>query len=211
MTTTYLDEAIEPAPVERYLTRAARMRSDTRYVLTGFPVGLAGIVLCFGGFAIGLGLAALWIGVPLAVGSMLLARGMAIAERARIARVLGEPSTAPLYRGGSRRQVLTDPQSWRDLAHAMLRFVPSTIATSLVVSWWAGLLGGLSWALWGWALPDGPQDHDVPGLLGLGDGYLTGVGFYLVVAAFFALTLPTVTRAAAVLEARFAQGLLVRP
>ncbi|WP_328468290.1 sensor domain-containing protein [Actinoplanes sp. NBC_00393] len=205
MTTTYL----APAPAARLLPRLA---ADTRYVLTGFPLGLLAVVVCVTAFATGLGLAVIWIGVPLMVAAMMLSRGLAITERSRIAAVLGRPVPQPTYRtSGSKLAVLLDPQSWRDLAHAAVRFIPSTIAFSFVLAWWAGLLGSLTWSLWGWTLPSGPDYQDLPELLGFADTYLTSVGFYLGLAAVLAITLPAVVRGAALLEARFAQILLSRP
>jgi hypothetical protein len=150
--------------------------------------------------------------VPVLAATMMWARGFAAVERGRIGPVLGRSIPGPAYRTGTgvRRLLapLTDPQSWRDLAHAILRFIPSTIAFSFVAVWWAGLLGGLSWAAWGWSLPGGADDQGLPELLGLGDSYGTSVGFYLVSALVFAVTLPAVTRGAARLEARFAQAFL---
>ena len=103
---------------------------------------------------------------------------------------------------------LSDGQSWLDLLHAMFRFIPSTIAFCFVVTWWAGALGGLTFPLWDWSIPRGPDNTDLPELIGLGDAYSTRVWFYLAVGAFFALTLYPVVRGAALLEALFAQGLL---
>ncbi|GAA3236374.1 sensor domain-containing protein [Dactylosporangium siamense] len=183
----------------------SRVAADTRYVLTGFPLALAGLTLCMTGFVAGVSLVVVWVGVPLMIAAMTLSRAFAGMERARIAAVLSEagPVRQPRYRGG-----LTDPQAWRDLAHASLRIVPSTAAFSVVVTWWAGVLGGLSWALWGWALPDGEGAQGLPELLGLGDAYLTAVAFYLVAALLFAVTLPVAVHGAARFEARFAQALL---
>ena len=79
-----------------------------------------------------------------------------------------------------------------------------------MVTWWAGALGGLTWALWGWALPSGPDHRDLPELLGLGDSYLTATLFHAVAALLFLVTLPAIVRGAAVLEARFARALLGR-
>jgi hypothetical protein len=193
----------------------SRLVADTRYVVTGFPLALAAAVLCVTGVAAGIGLAVLWIGIPLTVAALLLSRRFATAERARVAAVLGEPVPHPAYRvpgtpttARERIAVLTDPQTWRDLAHACVRVVPSTIGFSFVVTWWAGVLGGVTWSLWGWALPDGPDNRDLPELLGLGDAYGTAVVFYLAAALLFAVTLPTVARCAARLEARFARALL---
>ncbi|GAB3864709.1 sensor domain-containing protein [Dactylosporangium cerinum] len=186
----------------------ARVAADTRYVLTGFPLALGGLVLCMTGFVAGVSLAVVWVGVPLMIAAMTLSRVFARAERARIAAVLGKAKAeaeAGQVRQPRHRVAFTDPQAWRDLAHASLRIIPSTVAFSVVVTWWAGVLGGLSWALWGWALPDG---QGLPELLGLGDAYLTAVAFYLVAALLFAVTLPVAVHGAARFEARFAQVLL---
>ncbi|MBB2940715.1 hypothetical protein FB565_000419 [Actinoplanes lutulentus] len=198
---TTIDAALVSAPTY------SRLTADTRYVLSGFPTGLAATIVCATGLSLGLGLAVLWIGVPILIATMMLARGFAVTERTRIA-------VAPfVYRAAASDTVIsrliavvTDPQSWRDLAHAMLRCVPSAIAFSVVVSWWAAVAGGMTWALWGWSLPQ--DGKEVPELLGFGDDYWRIVGFYLVVAAVFALTLPAVAGWAARFEAGFAQRLL---
>ncbi|WP_238011689.1 sensor domain-containing protein [Dactylosporangium sp. AC04546] len=190
-------------------TTLPRLAADTRYVLTGFPVALASLVLCVTTVSLGVGLAVLWVGVPLVLAALGLARTFAVAERDRISAVLGTPVPQPAYGTGARR-MLTDPRSWRDLAHALLRWIPNTVSFSVVAGWWAAALGSLTWSLWGWSLPDGPDDHELPELIGLGDAYLTAVVFYLVLAAFFALTLPAVARAAARFEAECSRALLGR-
>jgi hypothetical protein len=196
-----IDAALVSAPT------FARLGADTRYVLTGFPIGLAGTIVGALGVSLGLGLAVLWIGVPILVVTMLFARGLAVSERERIG------SAAFPYRGATADTVLSrvvavvlEPQSWRDLAHTMLRIIPSSVAFSIVVSWWATVIGGLSWALWGWSLPQ--DGTELPEILGLGDDYSTIVIFYGVIALGFALSLPAVTRWAAGVEARFARALL---
>ncbi|WP_433383565.1 sensor domain-containing protein [Actinoplanes sp. CA-142083] len=210
MTTTQIDTQLAPAPAVRAW---GRLVTDTRYVLTGFPPAVIAFSACLTGFAAGAGLVVVWIGVPLLVATLMLARGFAAAERARVGAVLGAALPTPSYRAAKSATmparvlaVLSDPQSWRDLAHAVLRLAPSTIAFSFVVTWWAGVLGGATWALWGWALPS--DDVELPELLGFGDKYGTIVIFYLAIAAVFAVTLPAVTRWAATLEARFAKVLL---
>lgn len=221
MTTTQIDVTLVPAPAVRVWPRLV---ADTRYVATGLPVAVVAAVVCLTGVAVGAGLAVVAVGLPLLLAAMLKARAFARAERERIASVLDEPVHEPAYRTAGagmcagagtddnllRRlwAVLRDPQSWRDLTHATFRFIPSTIGFSFVVSWWAVVLGGTTWGLWGWALPSGPDYQELPELLGLGDAYLTNVGFYLITAAIFAATLPAVARAWALLEARFARSLL---
>jgi hypothetical protein len=210
MTTTPVHTQLAPAPAVRAW---GRLVTDTRYVLTGFPLATIAFTVCLTGFAAGAGLVVAVVGVPLLAATLMGARGFAIAERARVAPVLGSALPAPAYRAAKSASaparmiaVLADPQSWRDLAHAVLRLAPSTIAFSVVATWWTGVLSGATWSLWGWALPK--DGVDLPELLGLGDRYGTIVIFYMAVAVAFAATLPAVTRWAATLEARFAKALL---
>ncbi|MFI1990653.1 sensor domain-containing protein [Actinoplanes sp. NPDC020271] len=210
MTTTQIDTGLVPAPAMRFVPQ---LGVNTRYVLSGFPLALASTVVCVTAFATGLGLSVVWLGVPLLIFALGTSRGFAESERARIAKVLGEPVAQPHYRTTDSPNVLTrlvtvlgDPRCWRDLAHAGLRWIPNSISFSLTTTWWAGMIGGVTWGLWGWALPS--DDREVPELLGFGDAYSTIVIFYLVVAVFFAATLPTVAHASARLEARFARKLL---
>jgi signal transduction histidine kinase len=212
MTTTHVAAAATMAPVGRLLRR---LGIDSQYVLLGFPLGIITVVLCMTGFWLGVGLSIIWIGLPILMAVMYLSRGFATLERARIAPVLGHPMHHPDYKSrpnaallGRFLTPLTDGQSWLDLLHCVFRFIPSTIAFSLVVTWWAGAVGGLTWGLWGWTLPNGPNDQDLPELLGLNGDYGTKVAFYLAAGIFFAGTLYWVVRGAALMEAWFARGLL---
>jgi hypothetical protein len=214
MTTTQLDVHLVPAPAARIVPR---LGADTRYVLTGLPLAVASVIIAVTSFAAGLGLAVLWLGVPMMIFALGAARRLADLERARIARVLDQPIETPVYRTTGAAHplrrlgaALADPQSWRDLAHAALRFIPSTIAFVLTATWWASMLGSLTWAAWGWSLPDGPEDRELPELLGITHSYGGTVLFYLVLGALLALTLPAVVRGAALLEARFSRALLTR-
>ncbi|XVV14437.1 sensor domain-containing protein [Actinoplanes sp. CA-131856] len=198
MTTTQLEARITT------VRPFARIGADTRYVLTGFPLGIAALTAGVTLFSLGLGLAVIGVGVPLLFAALMAARGFAVLERRRLGPVLGQKIDEPIYRTGSAARRLADPQAWRDLVHAILRFIPNTIAFSFVVTWWAGLLGGVSWSLWGWSLPG----DDLPAWLGFGDSYTASAIFYLVLGLIFAVTLPLVVRAAARLEAGFARALL---
>ncbi|HWS35607.1 MAG TPA: sensor domain-containing protein [Actinoplanes sp.] len=210
MTTTQLDPVLTPAPVARIVPRVA---ADSRYVLTGLPLAAGALLVPVTALAIGAGLAVAWVGLPLMMFAVMQARGFAVTERERVAVVLGQEIPHPDYRTveasslpGKLLSVLRDRQTWRDLAHAAFRWIPSTVAFTLVATWWAAILGGLSWALWGWALPE--EGVELPELIGLGDGYPTMIGFHAAVAMVFVLTLPPVARWAARLEARFAERLL---
>ncbi|UWZ37317.1 sensor domain-containing protein [Dactylosporangium roseum] len=212
MTTT-----ISPALGHGRISRVFRQLGvDTQYVLLGFPLGIITVVLFLTGFAVGLGLLVLVVGFPILMATLFQARGFATVERARVGPVLRTRLPHPYYRkaepgaGFWRRTLvpLGDGQSWMDLLHGIVRFIPSTIAFCFVVVWWAGAIGGLTVPLWDWSIPRGPNNTDLPELLRLGSGTGTRLIFYTGLGVFFALTLMPVVRGAALLEAQFARALL---
>jgi signal transduction histidine kinase len=200
------------------MTRTSLIRQlgiDTQYVLLGFPLAIVTIVLCVTGFGLGVGLAVLAVGVPLLTATLYAGRGFAILERARMSPVLRRTMPHPVYKRASRPgfwpRVLTpiaDGQTWLDLLHGTFRIIPSTFAFAVAVTWWSGALGGLSYILWGWTIPHGPDNKDLPELLGMGHALSTRVVFYTAAGIFFAGTLIPVVRGVALLEALFARGLL---
>jgi signal transduction histidine kinase len=192
-----------------------RLGQETQYALLGFPLGLITLVLALTGFLLGLGTVIIWIGLPILLGTLMLSRGFAVVERNRVAAVLGHRLPQPQYKHAPGRSFvrrmltpMTDTQSWLDLVHGIFRWIPSTIAFAFVVAWWSVALSGLTFPLWDWSIPRGPDNTDLPELIGLGDAQSTRVIFYLGVGAFFALTLIPVVRAVAGLEAAFARVLL---
>jgi signal transduction histidine kinase len=211
MTTTYADEDYAPS---RALQMLRQLGIDTQYALLGFPLGILTVALLLPFFFLGLGTTVIWIGIVIMPATLIMARGFATVERARIRPVLRRDMPHPYYKkrrdaGSVRRMVtpLTDGQAWLDLLHGAFRFIPSTIAFAFTVVWWAGALGGLSWSLWGWATL-GAGNEGLPELLGFNSDYTTDVIFYLVIGALFAVTLYPVVRGVALLEALFARGLL---
>jgi signal transduction histidine kinase len=199
------------------LVRAVRQLGvDTQYVLLGFPLGLITVVLTMVGFWLGVGLLITVLGLPILAGTLFMARGFATVERMRAAPVLGRRLPHPYYPrsreddGFFRRifTALSSGQAWLDLVHGMFRFIPSTVAFCFVVTWWIGALAGLTAPLYDWAIPRGPDDQDLPQLLGLGDSTIARVGFNMLAGLIFALTLIPVVRVMALLEAQFARGML---
>jgi signal transduction histidine kinase len=199
------------------MTRTLRQLGlDTQYVLLGFPLGIITVVVLMTGFWLGVGMFITVLGLPILVGTVYLARGFATVERARTGVVLRRELPHPYYKkavatdGFFRKMFrpMADGQSWLDLLHGMFRFIPSTIAFAFVVAWWAGALGGLTTPLWDWSIPRGPDNQDLPELIGLGTGTGWRIGFNMAAGLFFALTLVPVVRGVALLEAQFARGLL---
>jgi signal transduction histidine kinase len=213
MTTTSAGTEFDQGLGQRLLRRLGQ---DTLYILVGFPLGLISLVLCTVGFFAGLGTALIWIGLPILVGTIMVARGLATLERARLTPVLGYRLPHPAYKRSAEGagvvgrvfKPLTDPQSWLDVLHGIVRWIPSTIAFIIAVVWWSGALGGLTFGLWDWSIPRGPDNQDLPELLGLGGAYSTRVVFHMALGFFFAGTLLPVVRGLALFEAMLARGLL---
>jgi signal transduction histidine kinase len=103
---------------------------------------------------------------------------------------------------------LSDGQSWLDLLHGIVRFIPSTIAFVIVVVWWAITLTGITYPVYDWALPHPPENVEIAEFLGLADTATNRILLNVAIGVFFALTLSPVVRGAALLEAQFARALL---
>ncbi|MDP9795832.1 hypothetical protein J2S43_004344 [Catenuloplanes nepalensis] len=170
---------------------------DTRYVLTGFPIGVLTSTGLTAAVVLGLGTAVLVVGVPILAGTLAVSARIAEAERRRASMVLGRAVPAP-----------ERARWWPALAHGLLRIVPSTVSFTVVVTWWFAAAAGLSASLWDWTVPYGPRAEGLPELIGLGSATETRIWLYMAAGLLFALTLAPLVRAMAGMEARFAERLL---
>ena len=205
-------EAVRPA--ERG-TWWSRLGLDTLYLLVGFPVALASFVVLVTGVALSAGLvAAFLIGVPVFVATLLVAGVFAAIERGRL-RLRGDVVPVAIYKpitGAGWRGLLNpfvDRQRWLDLAHGILVFPVAVVTWSLAVTWWAGALGGLTYPLWGWAIPRGDDEADttLAELLGF-DGFAADAVLNVLIGLFFAATLYAVIRGSAAVQAALGRQLL---
>ncbi|GGO80414.1 sensor histidine kinase [Nonomuraea cavernae] len=193
-----------------------RVLLDTRYTLVGFPTAVIAFVLLVAGFAAGVGTVVVWIGVPILVGTLMVARGFADAERAWLADVLERPPVRPRYKpapagaGRFRRLVnpLTSGQSWLDLLHGLLNFPISIVSFVVTVVFWALPLAGLTYPIYGIVTSRIPGNTELPQLLGFGAGYWTNVLFYVSLGLVSALLLPFLVRGSALLRAGLGRALL---
>lgn len=193
----------------------ARLGNDTLYLLLGLPTALLAFMVVVTGLSVGASLAIVVVGVPLVTLTLVLAGWFAAVERLQLPRILGHPITAPPYRRAPAAAglvtrtatVLRDPQRWLDAVHALLR-LPVAVATwSLTVVWWPLALGGLSYPLWWWVLPDGPEDTRLHQVLGL-DGVLWDWTVHFSVGLLAAVTLPWILRGCAIAQAALSRELL---
>jgi signal transduction histidine kinase len=189
-----------------------RLAADSGYVLAGFPIALVSHIVLVVAMALSIGLLPLFgAGIFVAAGTMLVARVFADLERLRL-----KPSwrKRPAYRSsdGSRwaraLRVLGDVQSWLDWVHGTFVLIISMITFSLVISWWATALGGLSYFAWDWALPWTPGSHSVVWLLGFEDTPRNRIALNTIIGVGFLLTLPFVVRGCALLQSSFSRALL---
>lgn len=219
---TYSGRPASPSPVPSALRlrTAAHRRTwwsalglDSLYVLLGFPLAIVSFTLLVTGVSLSIGLLPIWFGFPIGVGTLFAARLFATVERARLdARGAGSDAATAAYRPVStdtdwvRRMiaVFRDPQSWLDLLHGVIILPVSTITFSIVVSWWAGGVGGVTYWLWGRAIDD-DSDKTLAELLDIG---MSDAWFYGLLGGFMLLTLVPVVWACASAQAGLTRSLL---
>ena len=120
-----------------------RLGTDTAYTIAGFPIAIAAFVMTIVGVVLGLGTLVIWVGLPILVGTLFVARGFAQLERLRIAPVLNQPVTLGIYKkvepgAGVWRKLLkplSDAQAWLDVAHAIIRLPFSILSFVIAVTW----------------------------------------------------------------------------
>jgi len=190
---------------------------DTGYSLASFPLAIAAFVVVVTGLSLGAGLLVVWVGVPVLAATLVAARGFAAAERAWLPAVLRRPLPVPVYRqaeGTWLRRLLTplrDPQTWLDALHALARFPLAIVGFVVTVTFGSLALGGLTYAAWGWALPDpaaDPHDTDLLELMGLQSTPGSRIALYTGIGLFCALVLPFAIRGVALLQAEVGRLLL---
>jgi signal transduction histidine kinase len=205
-------------------TTAARMSTvvrqlgiDTRYAVLGLPLAVVSLSILIAGFAAGVALVVVFIGLPILAGTLYVARGIADIERLALASVLRRGRARPHYRradpqvGWLRRLVtpLTQLQSWLDLAHGVLKLPFAIFSFVLVLTWWALAVGGTLYVFYDWAIPNPPDNVGLHELLGMPDTAASRIAFNTAIGLFCLLTVPLVARGCAVLQAGFARAMLV--
>ena len=194
---------------------------DTAYNLSMFAIALPAFIITVVGFALGLGTAIIWIGVPVMAATLLAMRGLAAAGRTQIPFVIRREVARPRYkkaRPGSsalRRflTALTDGQSWLNLLWAFTVFPIAVTAFAVTLAWWTAALAALLRPLYAWIIFLASGDND-DGLeyatrwLGWGDNYLATSLLAVIGGIIMALLLPLVVRGLALAQAWTGKGML---
>ncbi|HEY7104624.1 MAG TPA: sensor domain-containing protein [Mycobacteriales bacterium] len=195
-------------------TPRLRVGRSAGYVLTGFPLAVATFVLLVTGFAVGIGTLAITIGIAVLAGTLAAARVLARVERSRLDALFGFRTPRPAYRtprGGKLGRAVSagaDPRRWLDLLHGIVAFPVAVASFAIVVTWFAGAVGGLGCVLWEWSVPRGPDNHSLAYYIGLGDGRTADILLTTALGALMAVTLPWVVRGCAAVQAGLAWSLL---
>ncbi|MBU3068064.1 sensor domain-containing protein [Nocardia sp. NEAU-G5] len=200
------------------MTIIRRLGLDFAYTFLGLPLALISFSLLVSLFAASIGTAVIFIGIPLLALTLLLARGFADIERVRLQQLTGRAAPRPRYaeapEGAGWFRQITSPirqgQSWLDLLYAVVNLPIAIVTFVLPILWWAITLGGLTYWFWGRFIPLG-DSHDIviETIMGSDTAHNRTV-FYTIVGAVALLTVYTVQRGSAALQAAFAQTLLTR-
>lgn len=130
------------------------------YLLMNLPLGIFSFVVLFTLLCVGASTAVIWVGIPVLAFTLLLARGLAKVERARIYSLMDlhiKLPYLPLPNGGQRGRWMTrlrDVSTWRDVVYLFLLFPLGIVEFSLVVSFWATSLGLVALPIYFRYLPD---------------------------------------------------------
>jgi signal transduction histidine kinase len=193
-----------------------RLGRDSTFILVALPAALLSFTVLVTGLSLAAALLVTVIGVPVAVATLAAGTGFASLERWRLG-VRGtplEPRRRPVrgrhgqgLRGMLR--VLSDGGRWAEVLHGISILPLAIITWSVVITWWVGALGGLTFWFWAHWLPQTSPDSTstLPQLLHLPVS-VSLINFVLGVV--LAATLVPVVRGCANLHAVWARLLLTR-
>ena len=142
---------------------AARLGLDTAYLLLGLPAGIIAFTVVITGWSTALGLAITLIGLPVALATIVVSRGLAHAERWRAALVLGEPIRGRYAAPASGKfldrlkALFADGQTWKDLGWHLLLLPVGIVGFTVAVVCWAWTLSCLTAPVW-FAFTNEPVD-----------------------------------------------------
>ena len=221
-------EAPSTTPARRspYLRLWASVPRELGYLFIAFPLATVAFGVTMALFNAGIGtLITFFIGLILLIGGLYVARGFGTLELALL-RWVGRPEvTSPDWQDsrarsgffGWLRGVLGNGHYWLYLLWAaLIDFVVSTVSWSIMISWVATALGGVTYWFWQIFLPH-PSDPVYPAHwllvhigfpVGNADPRIVDAVGFLIVGLIFLATLPFVTRGLVSLHWLVAKGML---
>lgn len=210
-----MNAATRAQPLPTKPSWAHRLRTESRYLLTGLPLALASFAVLALGLTAGAGLLVTLAGVPLLLATLRAAQAFGARERARIARLDDAPGSSPAgphmdTTSHGRLARLADRRSWRAVAHGLVGLPVAAVTCSVSLLWWTVAVLGPCWPLYGFLLDrvNDPGARDLPELLGF-DSYAGRSLVWIVVGLLAAVTLPPVIRLLARVQSSVGRSLLV--
>ena len=215
-----------PAAWPGYGTLWKRTPGSAVYLLAIFVVAMVSITVLASLFWTGVGLLAIVIGLPIVVGTLLVARGFGVADRYLLRLTGQEPIAEPAWNrdrtdASGFWMTLTRPlrngHYWLYLLHGMIVSpIISTITFALTVAWLSIALGGLTYWFWGIFIPRGDNAgvwgdnvaEALPWLFGGLAPQAVEVLLYLIAGIICAVTLPWVLNGLAWVHHAVAKGML---
>ncbi len=161
-----------PRPLRIGLT-SARSWAELGYVLVDLVPAIAFFVAVFTLLAVGIGLSVIWVGVPVLVLALLVARFGALVHRTLARSLLALPTVAPGWTRPHRPgpvaaigALLRDPAHWRAVAYHGIAIVLAPLSFSIAVTLYGGGLGAVTYPVWHPLLPEpGAGDGRPPWVL----------------------------------------------
>jgi len=181
---------------------------DSGYVLATFPLALISFIVIVTGLSLAVGLAIIWIGVPIGVATLYAAHGFAITERGRLLAqgTNIKPLALPPRPGPAWRKMISAlrvGQLWREALHGIVALPISIFTWSLTLTWWVLVLGGLTGWIWE-RYSDGGSNWLMHAL----HWPISGVVFDFLVGIIALVSLPLMTRFCAITQASIGKALL---
>jgi hypothetical protein len=184
------------------------------YLLMNLPLGVLWFTVLVTLVAVGVSTAIVWVGVPIAAFAVLLWRGGARVERARVYALLGNYIDLPyrsLPEAGQKQRWkarLRDAATWRDMAYLLLLLPLGILEFTLVVTFWSVSLALVALPVYYRYLPGGAYHFPDYGVRWVTvDSAWDALPWAAAGVLFVALSV-TLTRAMAASHARLAQALL---
>lgn len=220
------DIAAPEKPGNLYVRLWTEVPRHLGYLFIAFPLSVVGFGLTIGLFSAGAGtIVTFFIGVVLIIACLYIARGFGMLELSLLGWATRRPIEKPEWQDarartgffGWVRAVLGNGHYWLYLLHTMIIDFPiKTITWTLMVTWVATGLGGLTYWFWNLFIPNGDDEFSPVLWLFNRLGFDTdGIGVYaaesivfFVLGIVFLATLPFVLRGLTMLHWLIARGVL---
>ncbi len=223
-TTTESAPGIVAAPKRTYWDRWRTVPRELLYLFIAFPLSLAGFGLTIGLFSGGVGtIVTFFIGLILIIAALYVSRGFGTldlillewAGRPRIARPDWMDARARTGFFGWLRAVVGNGHYWLYLLYVMVvDFIVTTVTWSIMITWVAVGLGGVSYWFWDGFIPDSEREFYVMEWVAdrfgvtLANPALADNLMNLILGVIFLFTLPFISRGLTSLHWVIARGIL---